>query len=554
MSDPVPNRKGSPFAVAAWLVAGLLLVVAAWSLPVNLKSVSPSLLRAAGEGTPSVGAFGRDLVDFEKLGPASLVLATARTFGDPRAPALGEAIDKLAARQPELVAWGGWDPFLDPLFNLHESKGRAASTPVLTFLLPESARATLRAYLANSRSQGVQSLLRTRDLTATGRFVPATLPGGQPLEAVILLSALLYQGEHLSLSLQRELRGLAETAAAQKELGELEAFDLDLLSLGQRLDWIQLCELLRRTEDTKTVGEYAHLARVAPDQLPLIYTAALFSDSADRVASYLIEYGKAGIEDLRLALTDGQGAVRLLLLRQVPVSRTPGPEIGSAATFGLLHPRIALVAKWLGFLLGAFCLLRGLDRALFSPGPGLAPTLPHLQSGVLAVLLAGLLVLVTEPFLLKGAPASEFKLRATLPVLVTFSELPPPATVKNASTMDTSTLLSIGFFAALQVTMYLICLVKIREIGHSSFPSLVKLKLMENEENLFDGGLYVGIGGTATALVLQVLGVIEPNLLAAYSSNLFGITCVALVKIRHVRPCKRALILESQASSTVMSA
>ena len=40
-----------------------------------------------------------------------------------------------------------------------------------------------------------------------------------------------------------------------------------------------------------------------------------------------------------------------------------------------------------------------------------------------------------------------------------------------------------------------------------------------------------GVGGTATALVLQVLGVIEPNLLAAYSSNLFGITCVAIVKI-----------------------
>jgi hypothetical protein len=69
---------------------------------------------------------------------------------------------------------------------------------------------------------------------------------------------------------------------------------------------------------------------------------------------------------------------------------------------------------------------------------------------------------------------------------------------------------------------------------------------MENEENLFDGGLYVGIGGTATALVLQVLGVIEPNLLAAYSSNLFGITCVAIVKIRHVRPYKRQLILDSQ--------
>jgi hypothetical protein len=554
MSNSVPARKGSLLAVFAWLAAGVVLVVAAWSLPVNLKSVSPSLLRAAGEGTPTVAAFGRDLIDYEKLGPASLVLATARAIGDPRAPALGEAIDKLAAHQPELVAWGGWDPFLDPLFNLRESKGRAASTPVLTFFIPEKARETLRAYLANSRSLAVQSLLKTRDIRSTGRFVPAASPGGQPLDAVILLSALLCQGEHLSPSLQRELRGLAETAQAANELGELEAFYLDLLSLGQRLDWVQLCELLRSTEDTKTVGEYAHLARVAPDQLPLIYTAALFSDSADRVSSYLIQYGKAGVEDLRLSLTDGQGAVRLLLLRQVPVSHTASPEIGSAATFGLLHPRIALVVKWLGFLLGAFCLLRGLDRAFFSSLSGLGPALPHLQSGVLAVLLAGLLVLGTEPFLLKAAPASEFKLRLTVPVLATTSGAPADPVTKTSPTMEIKTLLSIGFFAALQITMYLICLVKIREVARSGVPPLVKLKLMENEENLFDGGLYIGIAGTASALVLQVLHVIPGDLLAAYSSNLFGIICVALVKIRHVRPYKRTLIMESQAGSTVLSA
>jgi hypothetical protein len=112
--------------------------------------------------------------------------------------------------------------------------------------------------------------------------------------------------------------------------------------------------------------------------------------------------------------------------------------------------------------------------------------------------------------------------------------------------MDTTTLISIGFFAALQTCMYIICLLKIREVSRQPVLPLVKLRLMENEENLFDGGLYVGIGGTATALVLQVLGVIQPNLLAAYSSNLFGITCVALVKIRHVRPYKRQLILETQ--------
>ncbi len=547
MSVPSSSPRW-PLAALGSVAAGLVLAVAAWMLPVNLKSVSPALLREAGHETASVTELGRQLVAAEKIGPAELVLNAARTINDPGAPTLATAVAGLAAHQAELVAWGGWDPFLDPLFKLRDSNAPATSTPVLTFLLPEKARGTLRTYLENSRSLGVQALLKTRALTATGRFVPSMQPGGQPLDAVTLLTALLYQGEHLSPSLQRELRASAEAAVTDRQLGELEPFFIDLLSLGQRLNWIQLCELLRRTEDSKTVSEYAHLARVAPDQLALIYTAALFSDSADNVATYLIQYGKAGIEDLQLALTLGQGAVRQLLLRQVPVNRTASPAIGATANLALLHPQLALVIKYLGYLVGAFLVFRGLDRGLFPVrDAGATLALPRAKSGVLALFFAVLLILATEPFLLKAAPPSEFKLRLVLPVLVTSTELPSPASDKTPITMDTSTIISIGFFAALQVAMYLICLAKIRDVAGQPLPPLVKLRLMENEENLFDGGLYVGIGGTATALVLQVLGVIEPNLLAAYSSNLFGITCVALVKIRHVRPFKRQLIMDGQA-------
>mgnify|MGYP001546514078 CR=1 FL=1 len=49
-----------------------------------------------------------------------------------------------------------------------------------------------------------------------------------------------------------------------------------------------------------------------------------------------------------------------------------------------------------------------------------------------------------------------------------------------------------------------------------------------------------------SALVLQVLHVIPHNLPAAYPSHLFGVICVALVKIRHVRGFKRRLIIEAQ--------
>jgi hypothetical protein len=548
MNAPVNTLRFPSARAFALAGAGLALAVVAWMLPVNLKSVTPALLKAAGAGTPSLVEFGRQLVESEKIGPATLVLTAAQTVGDQHAPELADDLAKLSARQPEFVAWGGWDPFLDPIFKLRENTGRSQSTPVLEFLITEKARTSLRDYLAGTRSLGVEDLLGTRDIPTTTRFVPVGQPGGQALDSVILLTALLYQGEHLSPSLQRELRDLAEAAIAKKEFGELEPFYLDLLSLGKRLDWGQLSELLSRTDSTKTVGEYAHLARVAPGQLPLIYSAALFSDSADSVASYLIEYGEPGAADLRLALGAGQGAVRQLLLRQVPVNRSAGPAFGDTATLALLYPKLTLAVKWLGFFAGAFLLFRGLDCWLFALGGGVGnkAMLLHLRSGVLALFAAILLVVATEPFLLKATPLSAYRLKIVVPML---ANLATPSSQPQSSThpdMDTSTLISIGVFALLQVVTYLVCLMKIGEIERQDISPQLKLRLMENEENLFDSGLYIGMMGTATALVLQVVGVIPANLLAAYSSNLFGIVCVALVKIRHVRGYKRQLIFDSQ--------
>jgi hypothetical protein len=549
MSATAPDgtrRLAAPLLV----LAGIAVAAAAWLVPVNLKSVSPALLRAAGLGTPSLSQFGRQLVDAEKMGPASLVLAAARSIGDPGAAALERELGRMSALQPNAAAWGGWDPFLDPLFDLRAPSGRPADTPVMAFLITEKARETMRRSLSNSGSLGAQLIFQTRTLPATGRFTPVGRPGGEPLDALISLSALLYQGEHLSPPLRRELRTMAEAAIAQRQLGDLAPFYADLLSLARRLDWVQLCELLRRTESVKTVAAYAQLARVAPDQFPVIYGAALSTDSADRVASYLILYGKAGAGDLRLALADGRGAVRLLVLRQVPVNRTAGPGLDSAGALVLAHPRLMLAMKYLGYLAGLFLLLRGLDRWIVAPGGAGRPRggASEVTAGILAVFLAALVVVATEPFLLRAAPASEYRPVLRLPMLA--ATAPSPISSQTAiPTMDSSTILSIGIFALLQVVVYFICLQKINQIGRQAAPPALKLRLMENEENLFDSGLYVGMMGTAAALVLQVLGVIQPNLLAAYSSNLFGIVCVALVKIRHVRGFKRSLILEKEGAA-----
>jgi hypothetical protein len=547
MSSPASASGDRSVVWLAWFLLGVGLFAVAWLLPVNVKSLNTTLLREAGRDTPAVSGFGRSLLDLDKPGPAALVLEAAQTVGDEGGPALRVVFDDYARRHPDMMPWGGWDAALEPLLQGDAKPAERASRPVLTFLAQQRARENLRTYLGVSRLPGVQALLKTADVTGATRFVPARRPGGQPLDAVILLTAYLWQSEHLAPTLQREVRALAEAAVTSGHLGELENFYLDVLTLGKRLDWVQLSEFLRTSTSAGTVGQFAHLARVAPEHLPVIYTAALMTRSADGVARYLIAFGQPGADSLRLALSHGEGAVRQLVERQAPVSATAGPEFEAGAAFTLRHPDLALFLKYAAFLGGIYLLIRSVDARLFtSIESALRGAFPRMGSGLLALILTFIFFVFSEPYLLKAAPVSDYQIRLVIPVLGAANPAvaDPPST--TPATMESSTILSVVFFAVLQVIMYVICLLKISDIDRQPLPTPVKLKLMENEENLFDGGLYIGIAGTATALVLQVLGLIEANLLAAYSSNLFGIVCVALVKIRHVRPYKRKLILENQ--------
>jgi hypothetical protein len=553
MSAPAAVSGARSGLWQAWLLLGLGLLAVAWLLPVNVKSLNTALLREAGRDTPSVSAFGRDLLELDKPGPAALVLEAARAAGDSGADALGVVFDSFAQKHRDMMPWGGWDVALEPLLVNRSAAASAESQAVLKFMVTQQARENLRRYLAVSRLPAVQTLLKTGELTTTQRFVPANRPGGQPLDAVILLTAYLWQTEHLSASLQREVRALAEAAVQSGQMGDLEDFYLDVLTLGQRLNWIQLAELLRTAGSLGTVGQFAHLTRVAPEHLPVIYTAALMTKSADNVAHYLIAFGRPGAENLRLALSYGEGAVAQLVQRQTPVTRASGPEFELGAEFALRHPELALLFKYAAFLGGILLLVRSVDLKLFrSLESAMRGAFPRMGSGLIAVILTFIFFVLSEPFLLNAAPVSDYKLKLVIPVIGA-TAAPAAAPSTTPTTMETSTILSIVTFAVLQLGMYFICLMRIADIARQVLPPALKLRLMENEENLFDGGLYVGIAGTATALVLQVLGVIDANLLAAYSSNLFGIVCVALVKIRHVRPYKRELIMESQQGVTVIA-
>ena len=85
----------------------------------------------------------------------------------------------------------------------------------------------------------------------------------------------------------------------------------------------------------------------------------------------------------------------------------------------------------------------------------------------------------------------------------------------------------------------------ISEVKNEEMKPSLKLNLLDNEENLFDLGLYVGLGGTVLSLILLlVLDVKEDALIGAYTSTLFGILFVAALKIFVVRPYRNHLLVK----------
>jgi len=113
--------------------------------------------------------------------------------------------------------------------------------------------------------------------------------------------------------------------------------------------------------------------------------------------------------------------------------------------------------------------------------------------------------------------------------------------------MNQTSLLTILLFFVLQALLYVASLVKLAEIRRQQVPSRMKLKLLDNEDHLFDAGLYLGFLGTIVSLILVSLGVFkQPSLMAAYSSMCFGILFVVIFKILNLRKARHQLLLKAE--------
>jgi hypothetical protein len=155
-------------------------------------------------------------------------------------------------------------------------------------------------------------------------------------------------------------------------------------------------------------------------------------------------------------------------------------------------------------------------------------------------------LLLSEPFLAQESQKAQFAFRLRLPTVG--GALPAGTSHLNVrpQIMNQLSLLTLLLFFVLQGLIYTACVVKLAEIRRQRVPSRIKLRLLENEEHLFDAGLYLGFVGTIVSLILVSLGVIQFSLMAAYSSTSFGIIFVSFFKIFHLRPARRKLLLEAE--------
>jgi hypothetical protein len=540
----------------------ILAVLALWlgmSIPSYFRSVSPLVLQAAAEGTGGPWQLADQQLQAGRPGLADAIMRL------PTVAPLKEAVDERILRANEirsghpLYAWsGGPAPFYEQFLNQAKFL-RSDESSVIPTLLPAEHRRSLSGFLLESPNLNVATLLETRALGGWTRFYPVYSTSGQPLEATILTVALLEQSSAIQMSLQDELIQAAKAPLTADEAPDhLESLYIAFLTMGRHCNWIQLQTLVSACQSGEELLFIAQALQEDPDRVPVFIASALYGIPLKEIVAYLHRHGDRGWASHATALGLGKGAVESLLQFDKPVyhppafwNRLPAPVHAGQEkmkAFAESFPRTAISMRVLAFsLCGVFLvgILRVLVLGTRTPGSHERRVLINLDSLVGSVLVTLLVWVIIEPGLLDFRPNEQGSLQIKLAQGVPEDTLSSIETA--ASTMlDQVTILVLLLFFVAQLLVFILGLLKIAEIRRQSVPSQVKLHLLENEEVLFELGLYVGLGGTVGSLILVVLNVVDASLMAAYASTLFGIIFVAILKVGFLRPFRRHLILLNQ--------
>ncbi len=553
-------KSGTVVEIVLFAAVSLIVALFGAGIPVHFRATSPALLVQAGRGSSTLKDVSEYYMDSGKVGLVALLWAADRA----RPATDGERfrLQQIMDSHPDYWLSGGPAPYFQQFLSLagiEATKGDRRK--LIDLLIEREHRGHLLRFLAESSHATVQSILATREINGLNVFMPVNSGAGHPLDASILMTALAAQGDYFGSDLIREIKRLAEraTKGEVRELAKLERFYLAILSLGMRFNWLQMTQLVRHCHTTVAVESVAALLRKRRNPDAAIYGIIELSGDPEGIAHFAEKYDERGDRALRLALRYGRGAVLKLLEQNKPLYEAPllvqwldkplaWIRQAPLLNFAVNHPKLALNLKFLVFLVAGYALALSASSLLqlLNRGVLISRTQPLMILGnfVVALFFTSTLWVVMEPTLLEVGPEPNRELHLVFNLENALESL--KAQNLEAAMLDQVTIIIILIFLLLQLIVYIYCLIRIFQIRGETMEPRIKLRVLENEDNLFDLGLYIGLGGTVLSLILLAIDVVQASLISAYSSTLFGIIFVAILKVFHVRPYRLKLILQSE--------
>lgn len=541
------------------LFGAMTALLAALLAPVHLRAVDPRVLEETSRNGKSLVQVSEELAASNPA-VAKIILRAAENLDVLRTEDALEALRAAAESKPAAKN------LLQELERGAAGPVQVQETPVLTALRRREDREKLAGAIF---SADARRILLNRGLTNLTMFAPVSSGAGFPLDAAILTTAfLIEQGAVSSLgrtetALKDQIIQMSARGFSTNHVTALEDLYLDVFALAKRLSSEQLVAFVSSLQNFSALDRLARFLQDRPGTLPILFTSVVLSRDGDRVAQYITKYPETGVSDLRFALGLGTKAVTELIGEQTPIYRAAfhnfllsTPKLAFASDplrrLAIQYPMLALLLKWLLLLAGGLALAYAARLARSRETEESQQWVPQFGFSrrlTFAFVFLALAVLLGEPYLAQGEAEEKPAPRVVFPIFAAAASAAANAQTQPTGFMiNPSTLIAMGVFLVLQSSIYIFCLTKLAEIRRQPLSGPMKLKLLENEENLFDAGLYLGLFGTAASLILLTLGLIKPSLVSAYSSTLFGILFVALLKIFHVRPYKRNLIIESAAA------
>ncbi len=335
---------------------------------------------------------------------------------------------------------------------------------------------------------------------------------------------------------------------------------------------VGLISMEEREQSRKELLEMMNERKVVQSKfqadLQVVYSATLLSGNPSGILRFVSNYPvyvkdgdkdavESALQDIKIAMSHGKGALDHLLVRNRPIYQSGlavslaeplFPFLGGGLLTSLSHRHrdLAVFLKIILLVSSFTCFILFISKTI--PRPGFQRSNSHYalrytRRFSAASLFALLGVLALEPTLLQ-TPRGQVSVAGFDFALANLLAYANEESMADQN-LTIVTAIVAGVFLLVQIVIFMICLSRVSQIKNEELKSGLKLGLLDNEENLFDLGLYVGLGGTVLSLILLlVLDVKQDALIGAYTSTLFGILFVAALKIVVVRPYRNHLLVK----------